>query len=46
MGPAENILEVYFLELWRILFKPNLGAVDSGVIKTSQDIHTGRGQST
>lgn len=45
MGPAENMLEVNFLELWRILFKPNLGTVDSRMIKTSQVTGTSRGQS-
>lgn len=45
MGPAENMLEVYVLELWRILFKSSLGTVDSRVIKTSKDTLSGRGQS-
>lgn len=45
MGPAGNILEVYVLELWRILFKSSLGTVDSRVIKTSKDTLSGRGQS-
>lgn len=36
MGPAESMLEIYFLKLWRILYMASLGTVESRMIKQAR----------